>query len=413
MRTAPLCTVVGAALACATLLFFKTTSAAPADPSAFLVESVPSPASNDSSEPQLTTSGDRTLLSWIEIVDDRTTLKFVERTTSGWSAPQVVTATTDFYVVPSDVPSVRALTDGTLVADWPQQDAEAEEEAYNIRVSWSKDGGRTWSKPTNPHNDGTKTQHGFASLFPTPEGVGVVWLDGRATNPKTSTGDMALRAALYDRSGKQLREMPVDSRVCDCCSTDTAVTPDGVIVAYRGRSADEVRDIFVSRYVAGRWGPPILVHNDGWRIQACPVNGPAISARDRAVAVAWFSAKGDQGHAFVAFSNDAGRTFGSPIRVDDQASVGRVGVALLPNGSAAVTWVESANQRSAFRLRRVEPSGARSAAVTVGQTGSTRIPRVALHRDELVFAWTEDDKGSSRVRTARATVPPITPAGRP
>jgi hypothetical protein len=413
MRTAPLCTVIGAALACATIAFFKTTSAAPANPSALVVESVPSPAGSDSSEPQLTTSGDRTILSWIEIADDRTTLKFVERTTSGWSAPQVVTSTTDFYVVPSDVPSVRALTDGTLVADWPQQDADAEEEAYNIRLSWSKDGGRTWSKPTNPHHDGTKTQHGFASLFPAPEGVGVVWLDGRATNPRTSTGDMALRAALYDRSGKQLREMPVDSRVCDCCSTDTAVTPDGVIVAYRGRSAGEVRDIFVSRYVAGRWGPPILVHNDGWRIEACPVNGPAISARDRAVAVAWFSAKGDQGHAFVAFSRDAGRTFGSPIRVDDQTSVGRVGIALLTDGSAAVTWAESANQRTAFRLRRVEPSGARSAAVMVGETGSTRIPRVALHRGELIFAWTESDKSSSRVRTARATVPPITPAGRP
>jgi hypothetical protein len=361
----------------------------------------------------LTTSGDRTILSWIEIADDRTTLKFVERTTSGWSAPQVVTSTTDFYVVPSDVPSVRALTDGTLVADWPQQDADAEEEAYNIRLSWSKDGGRTWSKPTNPHHDGTKTQHGFASLFPAPEGVGLVWLDGRATNPRTSTGDMALRAALYDRSGKQLREMPVDSRVCDCCSTDTAITPDGVIVAYRGRSADEVRDIYVSRYVAGRWGPPILVHDDGWRIEACPVNGPAISARDRVVAVAWFTAKDDKGHAFVAFSHDAGRTFGSPIPVDAETSAGRVGLALLADGSAAVTWVESANQRSEFRLRRVEPSGARSAAVTVGETGSTRIPRVTLHRDELIFAWTEDDKGSSRVRTARAIVPPISPAGKP
>jgi hypothetical protein len=393
--------------------FFKTPSAAPADPSALLVESVPSPASSDSSEPQLTTNGDRTLLSWIEIVDDRTTLKFVERTRSGWSAPQVVTSSTDFYVIPSDLPSVRALADGTLVAQWPQQDADEEDEAYNVRLSWSKDGGRAWSKPSNPHHDGTKTQHGFASLFPVPEGVGLVWLDGRATNPQTSTGDMALRAALYDRGGKQLRELLVDSRVCDCCSTDTAVTAEGAIVAYRGRSADEVRDIYVSRYVAGRWGPPILVHNDGWRIEACPINGPAISARDRAVAVAWFSAKGDQGHAFVAFSHDAGRTFGSPVRVDDRTSAGRVGLSLLADGSAAVTWVESANQRSEFRLRRVESSGARSAAVTVGETGSTRIPRVTLHRDELVLAWTETDKGSSRVRTARATVSPISPAGKP
>src|ERR1700732_2927618 len=113
MRPASLCTVLGAALACATFPFFKTTSAAPADPSSFIVESVRSPANSDSSEPQLTTNGDRTLLSWIEIVDDRTTLKFVERTTSGWSVPQIVTSTTDFYVIPAELPSVRALTDGT------------------------------------------------------------------------------------------------------------------------------------------------------------------------------------------------------------------------------------------------------------------------------------------------------------
>ena len=104
MRPTPLCTVVGVALACATFPFFKTTSAALADPSAFLVESVRSPAGSESSEPQLTTSGDWTLLSWIEIADDRTTLKFVERTTTGWSAPQVVTSTTDFYVIPDISP---------------------------------------------------------------------------------------------------------------------------------------------------------------------------------------------------------------------------------------------------------------------------------------------------------------------
>src|SRR5260370_10180301 len=96
MRSAPLCRVVGAALACATIPFLKTTSAALADPSALVVESVPSPAGSDSSEPRLPTSGDRTLLSWIETAHDGTTLKFVERTTSLWSAPQVVTSTTDF-----------------------------------------------------------------------------------------------------------------------------------------------------------------------------------------------------------------------------------------------------------------------------------------------------------------------------
>ena len=87
----------------------------------------------------------------------------------------------------------------------------------------------------------------------------------------------------------------------------------------------------MSRLVAGRWTTPAAVHNDGWEIDACPVNGPAVSARDRDVAVAWFSAK-DEPHTFVALSRDAGRTFGAPARVDEVAAIGHVGAVLLNDG---------------------------------------------------------------------------------
>ena len=60
----------------------------------------------------------------------------------------------------------------------------------------------TWSAPFSPHHDGTKTEHGFASLFDTGGGLGLVWLDGRAMKPGTGpddegTGDMGLRAAHF------------------------------------------------------------------------------------------------------------------------------------------------------------------------------------------------------------------------
>jgi hypothetical protein len=138
-------------------------------------------------------------------------------------------------------------------------------------------------------------------------------------------------------------------------------------------------------------------------IDACPINGPAVAAKGRDVAVAWFMAKGDQGRAFVAFSHDAGRTFGAPVRVDDASSLGRLGVQLLDDGSAAVMWIEKASPRSQLRARIVNPAGARSAPVTVADTEGSRYPRVARYRDELVFSWTDTDKGS-QVRTARAVV---------
>jgi hypothetical protein len=345
----------------------------------------------------------------MERVVPRSLFKFAERTPTGWSEPKTVASGNDLVVNAADVPSVRALADGTLAAAWMLANSP-DPEAYDLRLAWSKDGGATWSKPVNPHHDRTETQHGFASLFQAPgAGLGLVWLDGRATNPKLEhpTDNMSLRAAVFSRAGAQVSDLAIDTRVCDCCPTAVATSAEGPIVAFRNRSDKEIRDIYVSRLSAGKWTAPVAVHNDGWEIEACPVNGPAISARGRDVAVGWFTALKDEGKAFVAFSHDAGRTFGQPVRVDDESAIGHVGVELLKEGSAAVSWVEFANERQVFKVRRVEADGARSAGVTIAGAGEARVtghPRLTQDRDGLLFAWTETEKDASHVRTARATV---------
>ncbi len=372
---------------------------------AFAPEPLASPAGENTTEPQLTTEGGRTILSWLERAGTRTTLKFAERTVSGWSDVRTAAEGRDFMVNAADVPSVRLLADGTLVAHWLQEDGP-DPESYKLRLSTSKDAGRTWSAPASPHHDTVQTQHGFASLFQASgAGLGLVWLDGRAIKPDApeGVGNMALRAAIFDANGSERPEMVVDSRVCECCPTAAAATSEGIIVAYRNRSDNEIRDIYVTRLVNGRWTLPVPVHNDGWRITGCPVNGPAISARGRDVAVAWFTAKGDQGHSFVAFSHDAGRTFGPPVRVDAASSVGRVGVELLNDKSAIVTWVESSSQQS-FSARRVDDHGTRGAAVAVGDSSGTRYPRLARFGDDVLFAWTATEKSVPRVLTAHARI---------
>ena len=366
-------------------------------------EPVTSPAGAGTSEPQLTVQGDRAILSWLETKEQHATLKFAEWMPTGWSTPHDVATGDDFFVNAADVPSVRALPDGTLVAHWLQTNG-ANPEGYDLRLSRSKDGGRTWSPLATPHHDKTETQHGFATLFPVAGGFGVVWLDGRGTNPEKETGDMALRATTYDANGRQGRETVVDNRVCDCCPTSAALTSEGVIVAFRDRSAAEVRDIYVTRLVNGQWNTPALVHRDNWRIEACPINGPAVSARERVVVVAWFNLQGDQGRASVAFSRDGGRTFGPAVRVDDAGSTGRVGVELLPDGSAAVSYVAVGQGGPQFVVRVIQPDGKRSSVVTIGGSGGLRIPRLAWIRDQLLFAWTEASGGGMRVQTARAVL---------
>lgn len=371
------------------------------------LESLTTPAAAQSSAPQLTTTGERAILSWMERAGSRATFKFAERTISGWSAPRQVVSGDELVVNAADVPSVLALSDGSLAAQWLQENGP-DPEAYNLKLAWSKDDGATWSQPASPHHDGTITQHGFASLFQAPGGgLGLVWLDGRATDPDSPspTDNMALRGTTYGRDGKQLRETSIDPRVCECCPTSVAVTAEGPIVAYRNRGTEEVRDIYLSRLVGGRWSTPVPVHKDNWEIDACPVNGPSVSARGRDVVVAWFTALKDEGKVFAAFSRDAGRTFNAPVRVDDVTATGHVDLELLKDGSAAVSWIEFANQRSELKVRRLERTGHRSAAITVPGAGEGRPagnPRMAYSRDELLFAWTETSAGASRLRTARA-----------
>jgi hypothetical protein len=229
-----------------------------------------------------------------------------------------------------------------------------------------------------------------------------VWLDGRAA-AGGRIGDMALRAAVYNPEHVQVTQTVVDSRVCECCQTAAGVTSDGIVVAYRDRSPDEVRDIYIVRLEGDGWSQPAPVHQDGWKINGCPVNGPAISAQGRDVAVAWFTVQDEIGRAFVAFSQDGGRSFGTPIRLDDNASAGRVQVALLDDRSAAVSWIESGGDGQAFKARRVAGDGRRGPALTIAErVGRQQYPRLVRHGNELLFAWVESVAGTTHLRTARA-----------
>ena len=383
---------------------------------------IATPAAVNSAQPQLSVSKRGVLLSWIERIGDLATLKFSERTAAGWSAPKTIASGRDWFVNWADVPSALRLPSGALVAHWLQKSA-ASTYAYDVRLSYSIDDGKTWSPSFLPHHDGTPTEHGFASLLPIGDGFGLVWLDGRnmLAPPKPGEGGkggehaehgggaMSVRFARFDRNFKQVEESLVDAKVCECCPTAAAVTAEGVIAAYRNRSDEEIRDNYVARLVNGKWTTPQAVFSDNWKIAACPVNGPSLSASGTLVAMSWFTAKNDQGQVYAAFSQDAGKTFSSPIRVDDGGTLGRVDLELLPDGSALATWIEFADQRAQFRARRIERNGTRSAPVTIAGIAGSRssgYPRAAVANGEVVFAWTESTEGGSlQVRTASAKHP--------
>jgi hypothetical protein len=267
------------------------------------IAAITAPAGANTGEPQLTVSSRGVLLSWVEHADSKTTLRFAERTRDGWTQPRTVASGDNWSINGLDLPSMLRLSNGTVVAQWMQ--AAGGMHANDIRLSYSIDDGKRWARTLTPYKEKTSRERLFPSLFETPNGgVGLVWLSGGAPSAMpsgrtggfthgpghappqgggggsghqgqaghdgrgvmSSMGDMSLRFAAFDGAWKQVAELPVDPRVCECCSTAAVATSEGIVAAYRNRSDDEVRDINVSRFADGRWSEPAVVHADNWRI---------------------------------------------------------------------------------------------------------------------------------------------------
>ena len=380
-----------------------------------IIKRTDSPAGVDSREPDLNATADgRIVMSWVEKVSEkRYALRMSIRDANGWSATRTVSEGDNWFINWADFPSVIALRDGSLAAHWLVKSGNATY-AYDVNIARSNDSGQTWSKPVVPHTDKTQTEHGFVSLLPLADGrVGAVWLDGR--NMKDMKHDdegapapasMTLRYAAIDADGKLSEEAQLDERVCECCQTAATLTGAGVVAVYRDRSDTEMRDVFTVRQANGTWTAPSAVYADSWKINGCPVNGPAIAADNSRVAVAWFTQANDQARVLMAFSKDAGATFEKPVIVDDGQAVGRVDVLLLPDGSALVCWLSGTVEAGEIKVRRIAPDGALGPISPIAKTDISRssgFPRMARLGNTVHFAWTEFGK-PSHVRTAEADV---------
>lgn len=372
------------------------------------VTEIAAPAGPGSAEPSLFRADDgRIVLSWLEPADSGHALRFATLGGDGWTDPRTVARGGDWFVNWADFPSVVVLPDGRMAAHYLQRGKDGGYD-YGIRIVQSSDGGESWSDPVVPHRDGVPAEHGFVSMFPVGDSLGAIWLDGRKSDPRYGgTQEMTLRYTTLAANGSLGREVTLDERICDCCQTSVALTSRGPVAVYRNRDENEIRDIYVTRFGEGAWSEGVPVHDDGWEIPACPVNGPSISADGERVAVAWFTGARDTARVRVAFSSDGGRSFGPATRVDDGDPAGRVDVELLDDGSALVSWIERTGGEAAeVRARRLAPHGEAGPPITIAESSGARasgFPRMARSAEGVVLAWTEPGD-PSRVRTARVVI---------
>ncbi|MCK6617778.1 MAG: glycoside hydrolase [Cyclobacteriaceae bacterium] len=371
------------------------------------IEPVPSPSGSNAGEPYLVTDpAGNVFLSWIETPDTIHHLRISQWNGQQWTAPLTIASGSNWFVNWADYPMIVSNGSRNLMAAFLQK-SSPEKFSYDVKITTSSDQ-KNWSDPVVLHDDQKFAEHGFVSMVPKGDQVFISWLDGRNTvsdKPEQTGhdhhGQMTLRAVLMNYNGTKVDEWELDNRVCDCCQTTAAITDNGPVVIYRDRSLQEVRDIYIVRWVNGSWTQPKPVHADNWNINGCPVNGPRCEAIGNTLAVAWFTMAHDKAAVKVAFSTDGGETFSTPVQLNRGETIGRVDLVLLDENTSVVSWMEE----SEIMVAKVNRNGKTEMLSSVAKSSEARasgFPQLTKTRDGLMIAWTDSE--TKAIRTAKLSL---------
>ena len=208
---------------------------------------------------------------------------------------------------------------------------------------------------------------------------------------------MAQRSGSYFATAGQ-PERELSKGVCYCCKTARAAGPDGMVVgAWRHVYPGNVRDIAmtVSRDGGRTFSPPARVSQDGWAINGCPDDGPAVTVDPSGtIHVAWptvIPGAEPEGAIFYTASKD-GVAFTPRVRIPtDTRRPAHPQIAVLRDGRVAVAWDERRDGVSVATLRVVSRSPAGDPvvgpAVPVTADGAATYPVLTATDKAIVAVW--------------------------
>jgi hypothetical protein len=376
------------------------------------------------SGPSLAAAHGLVVVTWTASVSEQTVLYAAVSHDDGvtFGAPvRVNDLDGDVRVGGDQVPRVTVADSGEIAVVWTSKLA-----GTRLRMSRSRDEGRTFLPATTISGDGLAGIRGWASVANGASGASLqtAWLDGRDSPPHVMTGGSmqhagphVMRQDLYAAAiapTGAVHEARVATDVCFCCKTGVAVGRDGATyVAWRHVYPTNLRDMAVAASFDGgqTFGEPVRVSEDHWQIDACPEDGPAIAADATGVVhIVWATlVEGDTPRKgiFYSTSTDRGRTFaprtllnvGKPI-----ANAAHAQMATL-NDSLAIAWDEDGANGQRIQVK-VAPTRSRqidadSKVVTLGTGPLNMRPALAMTPQAVVVAWTAQAGETPEVHVQR------------
>jgi hypothetical protein len=294
----------------------------------------------------------------------------------------------------------------------------------------STDGARSFGPSAPVPGSDAPGSRGWESVAVDARGrVLVLWLDHRETvnapggmmhhdssksaaaAPKTDPTERAALSKLYFASLDGGGATTITKSVCYCCKTSLVASGNDVYGAWRHVYAGSQRDIaFTMSRDGGRtFTAPVRVSDDGWHLDGCPENGPALALdAARRVHVVWPAPpdgkNGTPLGLFYATSND-GKTFTARAQLPTHGPAAHGQVIVDGDGSAIVAWDETINGARHIALARahLNAKGASSFTPIASPDGADDRgwPVLAPVGKGALVAWVAGSGVGNAIRIAR------------
>jgi SAM-dependent methyltransferase len=384
--------------------------------------------------PWVASRGEFVAVTWAAAVDGATDI-FVATSRDGgrtFTAPVQVNRVAGDGRVGGEIPPRVALhqrpgaAEPDVVVAWNAKDRGTE-----IKIARSSDGGRTFAAAHSLQTAGAAGDRGWHALALDDAGQAhVLWLDhrglaaGQGEHQHKGEHDgvamaqlSGLRYATF--AGQASADRELTPGVCYCCKSALVALPGGRIVsAWRHVYPGNLRDIaFTESRDGGRTFAPIArVNEDGWAINGCPDDGPALAAGGGGrVHIAWPTViPGDEpvGALFYAARGTTGG-FSTRVRVPTLGSPKPSHPQVIEDvhGRVVVAWDEVLG-------------GVRTAAIVVGErasdgtirfgaprrlvtdAGPTSYPVLATVGSDVVAVFSAGAPTASAIRVVRLDAAP-------
>lgn len=294
-----------------------------------------------------------------------------------------------------DQPSLAVAADGSVYVVWTARVDAGGKHGTDLYLSVSNDRAQTFGSEVKINDDKVPGAHGMHSLAVAGNGrIYVGWLDERnIQKPKPSTkadghhmeSNRDLFIADSTDGGRTFsRNRKIASEACPCCKTALAVAGDGTLYAgWRQVLPGSFRHIAVTSSTdsGASFTAPVIVSDDRWMIQGCPVSGPSLSvAADGRLKVLWFAAgEANAPGVYFAESTDKARSF-SPRQLLAEEAVRGTPALLIDKNSSIALW-----QNSAVAETKVSELG--KAGTTLSLATNAELPSGTLADGKLFVAY--------------------------